>query len=143
MRPKVLAALACGAACVVAVDAAQNQAVQQPFRASVDVIRLDVSVLDKNRQPIRGLTAADFTVKEDGDVQRIVAVTEVDAVARDPERSSWMRQVAPDVAFNELGDKLGDGRAVAIVVDDLNLPWDDIDIRIAARETARYIIDSL
>ena len=32
-----------------------------PFRAGVDVVQIDVSVLDDKRKPVRGLTAADFT----------------------------------------------------------------------------------
>ena len=48
------------------------------FRAGIDVVQLDVSVLDKNRRPIKGLTAADFTVLENGKPQPIVAFDEVD-----------------------------------------------------------------
>jgi hypothetical protein len=48
----VKTSLALGAIVAVSVFVrAQNQ----------QVIHLDVSVLDKDRQPIRGLTAADFT----------------------------------------------------------------------------------
>ena len=53
---------------------------QQPiFRVGADVIRLDVSVLDKDRKPIHGLTSEDFTVVEEGKPQRVVAVAEIDA----------------------------------------------------------------
>src|SRR4051794_25868759 len=34
------------------------------FRTSVDVVQMDVTVLDENRQPVHGLTAADFIVTE-------------------------------------------------------------------------------
>src|SRR6185503_20273999 len=58
---------------------------QQPvFRTGVDVIRLDVSVLDKDRKPVRGLQADNFTVMENGKAQRIVAVTEMAAAEQDP-----------------------------------------------------------
>jgi hypothetical protein len=36
------------------------------FRAGVDVITLDVSGLDKDRHPVRGLKPEDFTVVENG-----------------------------------------------------------------------------
>ena len=48
------------------------------FRASVDLIDIDVSVLDKHRRPVQGLTAADFTVLEDGKPRPVVAFTPVD-----------------------------------------------------------------
>ena len=44
---------------------AQSPSESQPqFRTGVEVVRLDVLVLDKDRRPIRGLTAPDFTVLE-------------------------------------------------------------------------------
>ena len=36
-----------------------------------------MSVLDGKRQPVRGLTAADFTIFEDGEPREIQAFTEV------------------------------------------------------------------
>jgi hypothetical protein len=43
------------------------------FRSGVELIQLDVSVLDKDRRPVQGLTAADFTVLVDGQPRPIVA----------------------------------------------------------------------
>jgi VWFA-related protein len=139
---------ACACACAVALvqlQARQTPPAQQPpvFRGAIDVIRLDVSVLDKNRKPVRGLTAEDFTVLEDGKPQRIVAVSEVDAVDADPTPSAWMRHVAPDIATNDLNDQIGDGRVFAIVMDDANVPWDDRDIIMSARNVGRYIVNHL
>ncbi|HYN08183.1 MAG TPA: VWA domain-containing protein [Vicinamibacterales bacterium] len=117
---------------------------QQPvFRGEVDVIRLDVSVLDKDRRPVRGLTVDDFTVTEDGKPQRLVAVSEIDMAENDPAPSAWMRHVPRDVAANDLSDQVGDGRLVAIVMDDWNIPFDDLDIIMAARAVGRYVIDQL
>ena len=36
---------------------------QETFRASVDIVRVDVSVLGRDRRPIRDLTAGDFEVR--------------------------------------------------------------------------------
>src|SRR5437867_416727 len=107
---------------VVAGSAQQPAApAQQPtFRAGVDVIRLDVSVLDKNRRPVRGLTADKFTVLENGKPQRIVALSEVDAGERDPMPTAWMRHVPRDIAANDLADQVGDGRLFGIILDDAN-----------------------
>lgn len=127
------------------VEAQQTPPPQQPpvFRAGVDVIRLDVSVLDKDRRPVRGLTQDDFSVYEDGKLQRTVAVSEIDSAERDPAPTAWMRHVARDVVMNDLTDQVGEGRLFAIVMDDVNIPFDDLDIIMAAREVGRYIVDQL
>jgi hypothetical protein len=63
VRPVVALALAIG---IAAAPAARQAAPQRPqFRAEVEVVEVDVSVLDARRRPVRGLTAADFTVAED------------------------------------------------------------------------------
>ena len=124
--------------------AGQTDAQQPPpFRAGVDVIELDVSVLDDDGRPVTGLTAADFTVREDGRPQQIVSVSYVEAASADPARSARMRFVQPDVAINNLADRAGGSRLFAIVLDDMNIPPDDSDIVISARETARYIVEQM
>jgi VWFA-related protein len=58
---------------------AAGVAAQQPqFRASVSVVRLDVSVTDDGG-PVRGLTADDFTVEDSGSRQTIRVEEAVDA----------------------------------------------------------------
>ena len=117
---------------------------QQPvFRGEIDVIRVDVSVIDKDRRPIRGLKPEDFSVYEDGKLQRLVAVSEIDSSTNDPMPSAWMRNVPRDIAANNLGDQIGDGRVVAIVMDDWNVPFDDLDMIMNARAVGRYIVDTL
>ena len=44
------------------------------FAAGVDVVEVDVSVTDKNGQPITDLTARDFDVREDGQLQTIQTI---------------------------------------------------------------------
>lgn len=116
---------------------------QTTFRAGIDVIQLDVSVLDKNRHPVRGLTAADFTVFENGKPQRIVATSEVDAEANDPQPTAWMRHVPHDVASNDLVDQLGDGRAFAVFMNDATFPVDSPPLAMKARAAARYVVDQI
>lgn len=57
------------------ITAAQERPV---FRTGVEVIQLDVSVLDKDRRPVRGLTAHDFTIFEDGKPQKVLAFNAID-----------------------------------------------------------------
>jgi VWFA-related protein len=56
------------------VAAQQQPPAQQPppFKSRVTVVPVDVRVMDRNGKPITGLTAADFTVTEDGVPQSIV-----------------------------------------------------------------------
>ena len=93
----------------------QGTPAQQPtFRSGVDLIDVDVSVLDKDRRPVRGLTAADFTVFEDGKPRPIVAFTPVDLPPRDLPAASWVEAVAPDVATNRYPPE---GRLIVLMMD--------------------------
>lgn len=89
---------------------------QATFRAGTDLVQVDVSVLDGKRHPVRGLTAADFTILEDDQPREIQAFTEVylpDRVqARD---ASWTREVPSDVATNQSAQD--EGRLVVILLD--------------------------
>src|SRR5579871_44995 len=95
---------------------AQQASPQAPpkFTAGVDVIEMDVSVLDKDRKPIHGLTQPDFVVREDGKPQRIVAFSEFVPPPVTPPSAPWMRTVAPDVQSNDIVDK----HLFVIVMDD-------------------------
>ncbi|MEX2662635.1 MAG: VWA domain-containing protein, partial [Vicinamibacterales bacterium] len=99
-------------------------ALQEPqpqFKAATELIRVDVSVLDRDRQPVRGLTAADFTIRENGQHQAVAAFAEI--TLPDPEvfPSTWMREVAPDTVRN---DDVSEHRLVVIVMDDAMVPGD-------------------
>jgi hypothetical protein len=59
---------------VIFTAAATSLAGQQVFRASVDVVSLNVSVTQGNR-PVEGLTTADFAVADNGVPQTIVDVS--------------------------------------------------------------------
>ncbi len=107
----------------VAALALQAQQAQDPatsrFRSGVDVVQLDVAVLDRDRLPVRGLTAADFTVMEDGQPRPIVSFLPVD-VAAPVTTAGWMRDVAPDVVVNNLDAR----RIIVILMDDANTSFD-------------------
>ncbi|MCC7010153.1 MAG: VWA domain-containing protein [Acidobacteria bacterium] len=136
------AVLTAGLACSVVLLARQGQDDVQTFRTGVDLIRLDVSVLDKARRPVRGLAAGDFTVLENGRPQRIVAVTEVNADEQAAQTSAWIRHTVRDVTGNDLADQLDGGRALAIVLDEANIPIDSA-MQVATRDVARHIVDVL
>jgi VWFA-related protein len=114
---------------------------QQPpptFRTGVEAVVLDVSVLDKDRQPVRGLTAADFTVLEDGkpqDLRTFKAIDLEDVVETFP--APWVREVAPDIRRN---DEFKGHRVVVIVLDDATVGG---AAALLGRQVGRTIVDQL
>ncbi len=116
-------------------------AAQEPpptFRSGVDLVTLDVSVLDKDRRPVTGLTPDDFTVLEDGKPQPIVAFDAVDLPDEPAPSAPWMRDVAPDVVSNERESR----RVVVIVMDDANTELDAM-IAATARQIGHAVVDRL
>jgi VWFA-related protein len=89
------------------------------FVAGVDVVELDVSVLDKDHKPVRGLKAEDFIVREDGTPRKIVAFDEIYAPPPAPPSAPWMRDVAPDIETNEQAEH----NLFVIVIDDALLSY--------------------
>jgi VWFA-related protein len=123
-----------------AISPAQGQTPGQPvFRAGTDVIQVDVSVLDRNRRPVHGLTRADFTILEDGKPQSIVAFAAVDAPeAAPPPPVAWVRDVVPDVQTNDFPD----GRLFVLLLDDAMIPGEPQMIK-SAKAIGQRVIDRL
>src|SRR5690242_780276 len=94
---------------LVAIGAArQAPGSQQPprFKTGIEVVELDISVVDNNTsRPVRGLTAGDFTVLEDGQPQSIVQFTPVDIADPPPSPTKWLTEVASDVKDNTISDR--------------------------------------
>jgi len=106
------------------------------FRARIDLMQLDVTVLDKAGQPVRGLTAADFTLLEDNKPQSIEGFTAIDLPDRVVEGPVWAAKVTPDVTSNEIDNQ----RIFVLVIDDAlsmgllpDVPIQMIDVAAVAR----------
>jgi hypothetical protein len=112
----VLGISLCAVVLFAAAPRALPQTTQQPptFRDRVDVVRLDVAVVDKGGHPVRGLTAEDFTVLEDGKPARVVGLSEVELPPPTPPTTPWLRDVAPDVVTNDVDAR----RLIIILFDD-------------------------
>jgi VWFA-related protein len=127
----------CVAAGLGAVLVAQAPPRQVPtFRSRVDLVHLDVSVIDKDRRPVRGLTQADFAVFEDGQPQKVDAFEAIDIADPEPPPAAWMRDVTPDVTTNEVRPT----RLWVLAVDDALIPTDPFSIK-SAKDIVRQIID--
>jgi len=111
---------------------------RQPFKTGIELVQLDVVVLDGKRQPVSGLTAADFTVLDDGVPVSIRAFTPIELARRNPGDAVWSGEVAPDVATNRVGDE--EGRLVVILMD-RSVPPGGPDVK--AREIATAAVDAL
>jgi VWFA-related protein len=140
--PSRVRPLALAGACVCALALAAVRAQQPPpptFRTGVDAVVLDVSVLDKDRLPVRGLTAADFTVFEDGKPQAVRTFKAIDLEdVVDTTLAPWTRQVAPDVRRN---DDVKDKRVVVIVMDS-STPMLAAEVPLAKR-LGRAVVEAL
>ncbi len=143
MRPLVALARPIVALAAVAPEA---QPPQNPtFRSGADVVRIDVSVLDKNRVPVRGLTAADFSVREEGKPRPVVAVGEVvlppaspTEVSEPAGKRNWISEIGPDIGTNQLDQ----ARLFVIVLDDALVPHDP-RIAESAKEIGRAVVSRL
>jgi len=140
----LLVSLATSVSVLSPVAARQDLPAVPQFRTRVDLVVLDVSVLDRDRRPVRGLSAADFTILEDGRPQSIQMFTAIDIP--EPEAPSaaevppapWLRDVPSDVRNNEDD---ANAQIVVLVLDDAN-PMDAGDL-FHARQYARSIIERL
>jgi len=72
---------------VTLVSGRQNPPPQQPptFRAGTDLVRVDVTVLNRGGDPVTSLTAADFEVRDNGQLQEITSFKLVEATGQAPD----------------------------------------------------------
>ena len=113
-----LGALAGALLLSLAAPSARQGPDQPPrLRSGVDVVRVEASVLDRNRRPVRGLTADDFVVLENGRERPVAAFAAVDLPAAPPveeKAADWVDNAPRDVASNDGTDA---GRLIVIVFD--------------------------
>jgi VWFA-related protein len=82
------------------------------FRSGIEVVTVDVGVIDKQGQPLRGLTSKDFIVTVGGQPRHVVTAEFVDRSAGQP--AALSRPEVASVSTNEGG---GTGRLFAFIVD--------------------------
>ena len=114
-----------------------QQAPLPTFRTGVDIVELDVTVLDKDRHPVKGLSADDFTILDRGKPQPIVAFSAIDVPAPIAYSAAWMRDAPVDVVSN-----IENRRLVTIVMDDAYTDFNP-DMGNRAKQIARKAVDEL
>jgi VWFA-related protein len=102
------------------------------FRASTQLVQLDVVVTDAAKRPLTTLTADDFDVRQDGKKQQVRFVRFVTAGAERHAGTTPAIPSAPDL------QRLTSGvRHVAIVVDDAWMNFDDV---VRSREALQQFV---
>ena len=135
----VLLAFACLAGSTVSLPGQQQQPSPPKFRTGVEITPVDVTVLDEQRRPIRGLTAEDFVVRVDGKIQRIAAFNEIEIPTASTKSAGWTQEAERDVASNQLDDP----RLFVIIMDDQVAPLRDFATRNTGKAVAHKIIDTM
>lgn len=114
-RSTVLCLLVCGISlCGPSARAQQQPATdhQPRFRSGVELVTVDVGVLDKLGQPLRGLTPGDFVVTVGGESRRVVTADFIDVNA--VRSAQGQGADSAPISTNEGG---GIGRLVVFAVD--------------------------
>ena len=125
---------------LVLVPAAIAVASQQDlprFRSDLDVVQFTATVLDKDRRPVTGLTAADFEVLVDGKPRPLAAFAAVTLPDGTSTAITAPPLVGPDVHTNQLPPE---GRLVVIVMDRSTPSGQPMQV---ARAVANATIDQL
>jgi len=99
----------------------------QVFRAGTPLVSVDVVVHDKDGRPLAGLTAADFTILEDGKEQRIELFAVVGPRPAGGRADAVSNGTLPDGARRETNRVDGDRNvnATVILFDRLNTRFED------------------
>jgi VWFA-related protein len=128
------------ASCVLVVSASLTLLGQtQPtFRTGVQLVRIDVSVLDDKRQPVRGLKDSDFTVLEDGQLRPIRSFQAVDVAADKPAPTPPTPLLSYNVATNQGGS---DTNRLIFILMDRSIPTERP--MLIARQIADAAVDAM
>lgn len=99
------------------------------FKSGIHVVEVDAVAFDRAGRPVRGLTASDFSVSENGEPRRIVAVTEVSIPVGSPD------DVAASSRLDVTDNQEPEGRLLILFIDDATIPPDAAMVQ-AAKDIA-------
>ena len=108
------------------------------FRTSTNLVRVDVSVMDRDGRPVRSLSADDFELRENGEVQTITSFKLVDANGEPTDDLSLPIRSAQHAAAEAARD---DVRVFLLFWDEYHI--DQFSSAVRAREQlTRFVLDA-
>ena len=133
----------CALLSLAALSGQQSDRSDPPrFRVSVDVVRIDAVVTDREGRIVRDLTADDFEVRQNGKRQRVTFAqfVPVDSNAGSAARTAVLRD-QPEAPVTAAGAVKRENiqRTLAVVIDDLGLSWESIQY---AKRALHTFVDS-
>jgi VWFA-related protein len=110
------------------------------FPSEVEVILVDAVVTDAQDQPVKGLSADDFSIQEDGVTQTLTRFEAID-LPEGPTAGASPPAPAPTprLSTNDDGPTDPSQRSFVVVMDDLNL---GLDGTVAAHQAARQFLEA-
>jgi VWFA-related protein len=99
-----------------AADPQASPAPATAFPSTIEVVNVDVVVLDKRGEPVEGLTAADFTLKEDGQPQALSSFEAVALAESAPTPTPGQQRVSTNALPPDPRE-----RWMIVVFDDMNM----------------------
>ena len=128
---------------VAAPSGQQSDRSEPPrFRVSVDVVRIDAVVTDRNGRIVRDLTAEDFEVLQNGKPQKVTFAqfVPVDSSPAPAPATAAQREQADGPAPTVRAVKRENiQRTLAVVIDDLGLSWESLHY---AKRALHTFVDS-
>src|SRR5437667_4020851 len=120
-RAASLAGLLALATAAVSTLSGQEDRRQPSFPARAEAITVDVVVLDKDGQPVGGLTKDDFVLLEGGRPQPIVAFEARQTPAAEAGTRAAGEPLIPQRVVTNFVERSRKGRVLILVIDDLGL----------------------
>ena len=118
----------CGAAAQSVPSPGQRPADAPVLRTSAELVRVDVVVVDGNGHAVSGLTAEDFELRQDGEVQTITTLAFVEPTRSLAEMEGPPTSAGAERVVQPAGAAAAPSvfRTIAIVVDDLGLSFTNL-----------------
>jgi VWFA-related protein len=125
---------------------AQQDGQRRPaLRVGIEIVEVPVTVLDRKREPVRGLRAEDFTILEDGKPRPVVTLAAVEASTQSPtpvvNSAAAPAPVAGAAPVPGSPSPTGDDGRLVVMILDRSIPFGTPSQ--IARMVARSVVQSM